>query len=113
MRRSALRLTASRPGGLQGLAAGIRFKHAVFAGEVTLICERRLAALARVSLAGQLPQDPCRVDQGGAWPIRIATGALDPDLPLSDPLDPVAAACEPIAQSGALGLHGATAGQPD
>ncbi|MCF7699151.1 hypothetical protein [Loktanella sp. M215] len=78
-----------------------------------MICERRWAALAWVSPAGPLPQDAWRVDHGGAWHIRIATGALDPDLPLSDPLDLFAAAGERIAQSGALGLRRAAAGQPD
>ena len=99
--------------GLKKLPAGNRFTRPFFAGEVSLIFERRWADLAQVSMAGQFSQHAWRVDHEIEIYVRMATEVMDPDLPLADRLDLVAVALERIEQLGALGLRVAAAGQPD
>jgi hypothetical protein len=89
--------------GVAGLPAGIRFKHAFFAGEVSLIFERKWVETARIALAGKLPDDAWTVEFGSEFHVRLSTEVLDPDLAIEEQEHLVEAALEKVLRLGSFG----------
>lgn len=82
--------------GAVGLPAGIRFKHAFFRGEVSLIFERAWAAQAETALTGQLPDGYWAVQHGSEYHIRTAVEVMDPSLPFEQQEETAAAALSKV-----------------
>ncbi|MCS0503501.1 PD-(D/E)XK nuclease family protein [Ancylobacter mangrovi] len=87
----------------RGLASGIRFKHALFRGEVNLIFERARREVADITLAGVLPEGTWRVNHGGEVHLRAGVESLDPDQPFSAQVTSVRSALEKILEMLPLG----------
>ena len=63
-----------------GLPSGIRFKHAFFRGEVSLIFEKAWAPLAEGQLQGKLPEGAWAVQHGSELHVRMPVETMDPQL---------------------------------
>lgn len=82
--------------GAAGLPPGIRFKHAFFRGEVSLIFERAWAEVAEKALVGNMPDDCWAVPHGGEYHIRASVEVMDPDLPFERQEETVGAALDKV-----------------
>ena len=67
-----------------GLPPGIRFKHAFFRGEVSLIFEKAWAPTAERRLRGNLPEKAWTVRHGSEFHVRMPVEAMDPLLPFDE-----------------------------
>lgn len=91
--------------GAVGLPSGIRFKHAFFRGEVSLIFERGWVEKAESCLSGDLPEGVWAVRHGSEYHVRASVEVMDPQLPFDQQEDVAAQAIEkissfvPLAQS--------------
>lgn len=79
-----------------GLPAGIRFKHAFFRGEVSLIFERAWTPAAERHLQGNLPEGAWTVQHGGELHVRMAVEVMDPLLPFEKQKEIAAKALDQI-----------------
>lgn len=61
-----------------GLPPGIRFKHAFFRGEVSLIFEKTWAQTAEQYVEGNLPETAWTVYHGSEFHLRMAVEVMDP-----------------------------------
>jgi hypothetical protein len=83
--------------GAVGLPPGIRFKHAFFRGEVSLIFERAWAGKAEETLSGGLPEGAWAVRHGSEFHIRTSVEVMDPLLPFDQQEEVATQALEKIA----------------
>jgi len=83
--------------GAVGLPSGIRFKHAFFRGEVSLIFERVWAEKAENFLCGSLPEGVWAVRHGSEFHVRASVEVMDPQLPFDQQEDVAAQAIDKIA----------------
>lgn len=74
-----------------GLPSGIRFKHAFFRGEVSLIFERGWRETAKRFIGQSLPEGARVVQHDGELHIRMEVEKMDERLPF-DPQSQIAAA---------------------
>ncbi|PHP66737.1 hypothetical protein CSC94_11525 [Zhengella mangrovi] len=88
--------------GIDGLPSGIRFKHSFFAGDVSLIFEKRWVEVANRILAKEIPPDAWLAPHGSELHVRIATEVMDPDAPFDGQEEIVAAALEKILRMEGL-----------
>lgn len=89
--------------GAQGLPAGVRLKHAVFRGEVSLILERRWAEAQGARLAALAPPGSWLVPKGGELHLREAVDVLDPGQPLAAQEATVTAALDEVVRLAGIG----------
>lgn len=61
-----------------GLPPGIRFKHAFFRGEVSLIFEKAWAPTAERHVQGNLPEGAWTVHHGSEFHVRMSVEVMDP-----------------------------------
>lgn len=80
----------------RGLPKGIRFKHAFFRGEVSLILERAWVAAGEGWLAEGAPPEAQVIRHGGELHLRLPVEPLDPAQPLEVQTEVVAAALDRI-----------------
>lgn len=80
----------------KGLPAGIRFKHAFFRGEVSMIFEKHWANEANLWFARQPPGDTWMVPHGSEQHVRMSVEVMDPILPFDQQEDIVIAALDRI-----------------
>lgn len=96
------------------LPSGLRFKHAFFRGEVSLIIERAWAERAGDWLAMHAPEGTHLIPHGGELHLRRPVEVLDPGRPLAEQVDLAAAALDevcrllPLAREIARGDHSST-----
>lgn len=80
----------------RGLPSGVRFKHAFFRGEVSLIFEKRFREQAEAWVSKNLPTDSWATSHGSELHIRKAVEIMDPELPLCKQNDVVRNAIDQI-----------------
>jgi hypothetical protein len=79
-----------------GLPPGIRFKHAFFRGEVSLIFEKSWAPTAERHLQGSLPEGAWTVQHGSEFHVRMPVEVMDPQRPFEEQEEIAAAALDQI-----------------
>lgn len=82
--------------GAMGLPSGIRFKHAFFRGEVSLVFERAWAEQAERLLTGHMPEGCWAIQHGSEYHIRAAVEVMDPNLPFEQQEETVSAALDEV-----------------
>lgn len=92
-----------------GLPSGIRFKHAFFRGEVSLIFEKAWAPTAKRHLES-LPEGAWTVQHGSELHVRMPVEVMDPQLPFEGQEEIAAAALDKIGTMVELALAVAKAG---
>jgi hypothetical protein len=93
-----------------GLPSGIRFKHAFFRGEVSLIFEKAWVPIAERYLQGKLPEGAWIVQHGSELHVRMPVETMDPQLPFEQQEEIAAAALDQIGTMAGLALAVAKAG---
>jgi hypothetical protein len=93
-----------------GLPSGIRFKHAFFRGEVSLIFGKAWAPTAERYLEGKLPEGAWTVQYGSELHLRMPVEIMDPQLPFEQQQEVAAEALDQIGAVVGLALAVANAG---
>lgn len=81
-----------------GLPSGIRFKHAFFRGEISLILEKKWVERAQQWLSGQQSENFWVCMHGSELHLRDSVDVLDPLLPLDQQPEPVRGALDRISR---------------
>jgi hypothetical protein len=92
-----------------GLPPGIRFKHAFFRGEVSLIFEKAWASTAQRHLHGNLPEGAWAVQHGSEFHVRMPVEVMDPQIRFEEQEEIAAMALDQIGTLVALALAVANA----
>lgn len=87
-----------------GLPSGIRFKHAFFRGEVSLIFERAWVPTAERHLQGNLPEGAWPVQHDSELHVRMPVEVMDPQLPFEQQEEIATAALDQIGTLAGLAL---------
>lgn len=82
----------------RGLPTGIRFKHAFFRGEVSLIFEKPWVPTAKLHLQENPPEAAWTVPHGSELHVRMAVEVMDPQLPFEQQQEIAAAALDQIGK---------------
>ena len=81
----------------RGLPTGIRFKHAFFRGEISLIFENAWVTRAEPWLATHLPEGAWIMPHGRELHVRMSVDVMDPIVPFDQQEDIAAAALNGIS----------------
>lgn len=92
-----------------GVPPGVRFKHAFFRGEVSLIFEKAWVPNAQRHLRGNLPEGAWTVQHGGELHVRMPVEVMDPLLQFEEQEEIAAKALDQIGTLVALALSVADA----
>jgi hypothetical protein len=92
-----------------GLPSGIRFKHAFFRGEVSLVFEKAWAPTAERELQGKLPQGAWTVQHGSEFHVRMPVEIMDPQLRFDEQEEIAAKALDQVRDMAGLALSVAKA----
>jgi hypothetical protein len=87
-----------------GLPSGIRFKHAFFRGEVSLIFEKAWIPTAERHLQQNLPEGAWTVQHGSEFHVRMPVEVMDPQLPFEQQEEIAAQALDQIGTMVTLAL---------